>query len=83
MGLRSVVVRDMTGEALSGATMLAAPNAAELQRKILDQVHSVNRRGGDNSLEPTSGSIYRGATTGQPRNEMLDLLRKIESNTRR
>lgn len=82
MGMRTVVVRDMTGEALSGANMRAFEAPAELQQKILDQVHRVNRREGKDPValdEP--GRPYRQIEGGQS-SEMLELLRRIEANTR-
>ena len=82
LGLRSVIVRDMTGEAMSGASMLAAPDAAALQRQILDAVAVVNgNRGLDGETSP-AGDVYR-PTPGDSRGtEMLQLLRQIEKNTR-
>ncbi len=82
MGLRSVVVRDMTGEALSGASMLAAPNASALQQRILDQVHSVNRSGERQEGERLQGRPYREIEGEVQETQMLDLLRRIEQNTR-
>ncbi|MGH1342649.1 MAG: PH domain-containing protein [Nannocystales bacterium] len=82
MGMRTVVVRDMTGEALAGANMRAFENPTDLQQKILDQVHRVNRREGKESValdEP--GRPYRQIEGGQS-SEMLELLRRIEANTR-
>lgn len=82
MGMRTVVVRDMTGEAMSGANMRAFEKPSELQQKILDQVHRVNRREGkkqDALDEP--GRPYRQIEGGQS-SEMLELLRRIEANTR-
>ncbi|MCR9163655.1 MAG: PH domain-containing protein [Nannocystaceae bacterium] len=82
LGMRTVVVRDMTGEAMSGANMRAFANPTELQQKILDQVHQVNRREGkepDALDEP--GRPYRQIEGGQS-SEMLELLRRIEANTR-
>jgi len=79
MGLQSVVVRDMTGEAMSGATMLASADASKLQHEILDRVHSVNRRLPAKQLTAMP-QVYRGSD-GQS-SEMLELLRRIESNTR-
>ncbi len=83
LGMRTVVVRDMTGEAMSGANIRAFSNPSELQQKILDQVHLVNRREGkelDALDEP--GRPYRQIEGGQS-SEMLELLRRIESNTRK
>lgn len=47
-GLSSVVVRDMTGEAQSGKSLLAieSSKASEFQRMILDEVQKVNRSSG-------------------------------------
>lgn len=44
-GLSSVVVRDMTGEAQTGKSLLAisSSKASEFQRMILDEVQKVNR----------------------------------------
>lgn len=41
-GVSSLVVRDMTGEAASGASMVAIDNAADYQRQILEEVRRVN-----------------------------------------
>ena len=41
-GVSSLVVRDMTGEAESGASMIAIDNAADYQRQILEEVRRVN-----------------------------------------
>ena len=41
-GVSSLVVRDMTGEADSGASMVAIDNAADYQRQILEEVRRVN-----------------------------------------
>ncbi len=82
MGLRSVVVRDMTGEALSGATMFAYEKPSELQQQILDEVHAVNRvepQQGDDAM--AAGRPYRQIESGGG-SEMLELLRRIEANTR-
>lgn len=43
-GVKSVIVRDMTGEAQSGKWLLAVDNAPELQAQILEQVQRVNRK---------------------------------------
>jgi len=45
-GVSSVVVRDMTGEAQTGKSLLAigSQNAAEFQRLILEEVQKVNQR---------------------------------------
>ena len=80
MGLQSVVVRDMTGEAMSGATMLAAGDASKLQHEILDRVHAVNRRLPASQRDSGVPQPYRGSD-GQS-SEMLELLRRIEANTR-
>ncbi len=82
LGMRTVVVRDMTGEAMSGANIRAFERPNELQQKILDEVHKVNRREGkeaDALDEP--GRPYRQIEGGQS-SEMLELLRRIEANTR-
>lgn len=83
MGMRTVVVRDMTGEALSGATMRAFEDPSALQQRILDEVHAVNRR------EPKeqdgineAGRPYRQIEGSGGSSEMLELLRRIEANTR-
>lgn len=82
MGMRTVVVRDMTGEALSGANMRAFSNPTELQQQILDQVHRVNRREGkEQTAIDEPGRPYRQIEGGQS-SEMLELLRRIEANTR-
>lgn len=78
-GLRSVVVRDMTGEAMSGAAMLGAGDATTLQRQILDQVHAVNRTQPSAENDRTHSRPYRSQELD---GEMLELLRRIERNTR-
>lgn len=82
LGMRTVVVRDMTGEAMSGANMRAFENPSELQQQILDQVHKVNRieRKEPDALDEP-GRPYRQIEGGQS-SEMLELLRRIEANTR-
>ena len=44
-GVSSVVVRDMTGEAQTGKSLVAinSAKASEFQRMILDEVQKVNR----------------------------------------
>lgn len=79
LGLRSVIVRDMTGEAMSGATMMGAENATALQRQILDQVHAVNRTEANSENERALAQPYRSKELD---GEMLELLRRIERNTR-
>ena len=79
LGLRSVIVRDMTGEAMSGATMMGAENATALQREILDQVHAVNRTEANLENERALAQPYRSKELD---GEMLELLRRIERNTR-
>lgn len=81
-GLRSVVVRDMTGEAMSGARMLAITDAPGMQQLILDRVHQVNRRPGNAHLEDMSARSYREIESSRERSDMLELLRRIEANTR-
>ena len=41
-GIQSVIVRDMTGEAESGKVLFALENAAEVQKRILEEVQRVN-----------------------------------------
>jgi uncharacterized membrane protein YdbT with pleckstrin-like domain len=41
-GTKSVIVRDMTGEAQSGKSLLAIDNAGDIQRRILEEVQRVN-----------------------------------------
>lgn len=82
MGIRTVVVRDMTGEALSGAAMRAFENPSGLQQRILDEVHAVNRRERNQQDEINdAGRPYR-QIEGSGSSEMLELLRRIEANTR-
>ena len=67
---------------MSGANMRAFENPSELQQQILDQVHKVNRierKESDALDEP--GRPYRQIEGGQS-SEMLELLRRIEANTR-
>lgn len=81
MGLRSVIVRDMTGEAMSGATMLASPDASGLQHRVLDEVHAANRHP-EGKTPALPARPYRDVDADQQASEMLELLRRIESNTR-
>ncbi len=81
MGLQSVIVRDMTGEAMSGASMLAAADATALQHEVLDQVHAVNRRTKNDEAGSLMARPYRD-TEGQT-SEMMEVLRRIEANTRK
>jgi uncharacterized membrane protein YdbT with pleckstrin-like domain len=81
-GLRSVIVRDMTGEAQSGAAMLAVPDAPELQRTILTRVHEVNRHSPSSENTRMRGRPYREIEADQNQATMLELLRQIEENTR-
>ncbi len=82
LGIRSVVVRDMTGEAMSGATMLASADATALQRQILDRVHEVNRRAPSADGERMLARGYREIEHDHGQADMLELLRRIEANTR-
>ena len=41
-GIKSIIVRDMTGEAQTGKSLLAIENASEVQKAILDEVQKVN-----------------------------------------
>jgi membrane protein YdbS with pleckstrin-like domain len=82
LGLRSVIVRDMTGEALNGAAMMAAPDATGLQRQLLDEVHKVNRRAPSADGERMHSRTYREIEGDHSQAEMLALLRRIEANTR-
>ncbi len=79
LGLRSVIVRDMTGEAVSGAAMLGVADATTLQRRILDEVHAVNRRESNQDNDRSRAQPYRSPESA---NEMLEILRRIERNTR-
>ena len=81
-GLRSVMVRDMTGEAESGAALLASPDAEGLQEEILSRVAEANQ---GHRTEPSLGGPgrpYRGAEQPDSSDQMLALLRRIEENTR-
>lgn len=72
--IRSVVVRDMTGEAQGGAKMLGVQNAPELQEIILRQVRVANARSETGDSPPQ----VRPSTSGQPANdEVVALLREI------
>lgn len=67
-----------TGEAMSGATTTGAENATALQRQILDQVHTVNRRDANSENERALARPYRSKELDSG---MLELLRRIERNT--
>ena len=81
-GLRTVIVRDMTGEAQSGAAMLAVPDASALQGTILARVHEVNRHAPSKENARMRGRPYREIEADQNQATMLELLRQIEKNTR-
>lgn len=82
MGLRSVVVRDMTGEALNGATMMGAADATGLQQRILNQVHAVNRTAPASEADRMTGTPYREIEAANVQSRMLEVLARIEKNTR-
>ena len=44
-GVTSVIVRDMTGEAQAGKSLFAVGNAAQVQKRILEEVRRVNAAG--------------------------------------
>jgi len=81
-GLRTVVVRDMTGEAMSGARMLAVENASDMQQQVLNRVHEVNRQAPSAEGERMSARSYREIENDHSNADMLELLRRIEANTR-
>ncbi len=81
-GLRSVIVRDMTGEAMSGARMLAVSDATGMQRDILDRIHEVNRRAPSPEGDRMLARSYREIEEDRSQSDMLELLRRIEANTR-
>ncbi len=41
-GITSVIIRDMTGEALSGKSLFAVENAAQVQKQVLEAIRRVN-----------------------------------------
>lgn len=45
--IRSIIVRDMTGEAQGGARMQGITDVHEVQKLILEEVHRVNLQSGD------------------------------------
>jgi uncharacterized membrane protein YdbT with pleckstrin-like domain len=81
LGLRSVVIRDMTGEAQGGAGMLAVDDASAIQRQILEQVHTANRTLPGEDARPMLAAPYREDQT-PAQDQMLHLLQQIEKNTR-
>ena len=81
LGLRSIVIRDMTGEAQSGAAMMAVADAPALQRQILERVHATNRTVPGQDSRPMLTAPYR-EDNAPASQELLDLLRRIEENTR-
>ncbi len=78
-GLTSVVVRDMTGEAQAGASMLAVDNAADVQAQLLDYVRQVNRREGGAAKAP---GPYRAVEPLDTQLQLMRVLERIEENTR-
>lgn len=81
VGIRSVRVRDMTGEAQGGAAMMAMLDAPKIQEKILSRVHQVNRRTPSAENERMRPA-YREIGEEERQGQMLELLRRIEKNTR-
>jgi membrane protein YdbS with pleckstrin-like domain len=78
MGIQHVTVRDMTGEAQGGAKMLAVPDAAAVQQRVLAEVARVNK-----SLSSAPVQAAGGGPTLQAEAEILTLLRQIAENTSR
>ncbi|MEO7093842.1 MAG: PH domain-containing protein [Polyangiales bacterium] len=87
-GQRSIVVRDMTGEAQGGAIMMAVPDAVALQTLILEEVRRINRSHAPRALGSSAKETYRALGSGgvdhtPTRDEaMLELLKQIAENTR-
>jgi membrane protein YdbS with pleckstrin-like domain len=65
-GLRSIVVRDMTGEAQGGAMMMAVPDAVALQTLILEEVRRINRAHAPRALGSSPKETYRVLPPGAP-----------------
>lgn len=81
-GLTSIVVRDMTGEAQTGAALMAVPDAPKMQAHVLDYVRQVNREGTDKAPKMLSANPYREVEKMGSQDKMLQLLARIEENTR-
>jgi membrane protein YdbS with pleckstrin-like domain len=82
-GLRSVIVRDMTGEAAAGAALMAVPDAPTMQAHVLDYVRQVNREiSGSGGAKKLAATPYREVEPmGNPQ-KLVKLLERIEENTR-
>lgn len=81
VGIRSVRVRDMTGEAQGGAAMMAMTDAPKIQEQILTRVHKVNRHA-PSAENQRMRPAYRELGEEERQGQMLELLRRIEKNTR-
>ena len=85
-GLRSVIVRDMTGEAQAGATLMAVPDAPKMQAHLLDYVRQVNREAGADAPQKLAANPYRDVEPmgkqEKAQARMLEVLGRIEENTR-
>jgi len=81
-GITSIVVRDMTGEAQSGAALMAVPDAPEMQAHVLDYVRQVNREITEKAPKRLAANPYREVEKMGSQDKMLELLTRIEENTR-
>ena len=81
-GLTSIVVRDMTGEAQTGATLMAVPDAPTMQAHVLDYVRQVNRESTDQAPKKLGANPYREVEKMGSQDKMLQILARIEENTR-
>jgi len=72
VGIRSVVVRDMTGEAQGGAIMQGLTDPAEVQSLILQEVARVNA-----TLTPTVAAASASPPAVSTDSEVVTLLREI------
>ena len=70
-GIRSIIIRDMTGEAQGGAVMQGLEDATEVQTLILEEVARVNSTLGRATQDDSDGES-RGVDA-----EVVDLLRQI------
>lgn len=84
-GLRSIVVRDMTGEAHGSARMRGVPDASAVQELILTQLHRVNkvRKEGEAPAAAAAPEVGAGASGHGERRQMIGLLERIATAVER
>jgi len=81
-GLKSITIRDMTGEAQAGAVMMAVPDAPATQAHVLDYVRQVNREAAGGNARAMKSGVYRDVERMGSQQQLLAVLSRIEENTR-